>query len=164
MKKDNYVFLGIMSIVCVISGAVSNLIIHELSHFLVLKLCNGSLVDTKIASESFVAGYIEPQYIAVVAMASIYIPLLIAIIMSVFKNVYINTLCCGFTLPICINILFGLFATIFIENKLIRATYDIALAIDNCKSDWWIYLISIVSLFVVLFILIKNVKTFCGKI
>lgn len=164
MKEKNYTIVGIISVILIILGAIINLIVHELSHYLVLKICNGSFVDAKIASESFVAGYIEQQYIAVVALASIYIPLFISLIMSIFKNMYVNTFCCGFTFPIFINVLFGLVVAVFEKNKIVRATYDIALAIDNCKFDWWIYLISIVSLFVVLFILIKNVKTFCKKI
>ena len=82
MKEKNYTIIGVISIILIISGAIINLIVHELSHYLVLKICNGSFVDGKIASESFVAGYIEPQYIAVVALASIYIPLFISLIMS----------------------------------------------------------------------------------
>jgi p-aminobenzoyl-glutamate transporter AbgT len=62
---------------------------------------------------------------------------------------------CGFTLPIIINILLGLFATFFVRGNN-RSTYDIALAYDYANTQWFVILLSIIILIICVYIVCKK--------
>lgn len=164
MKKGNCfltIFLSTMLIFC---GMILNFVIHEFSHAIVLILCNGSLMDLELTNELFVSGYTETRYIAIIALASIYIPLGLSVISMFLKNKYVNIFYCGFTLPIFINCLLGLIAFVFEKNETIRKTYDFVLAMENCSSQFVVCAITVLMMIFSLIITLKNLISFAKSI
>ena len=148
-------FIMFATIISLFAGAVMGLVVHEWSHLIVLQICNGSVVDMSFGSQSFVSGYVDIAYIATVAISSTIIPAILSSIISCIHQYYVRCFTCGFTLPIIINILLGLFATLFVRGNN-RSTYDIALAYDYANAQWLVILLSIITLIICVYIVCKK--------
>lgn len=139
-------------------GIVVNLIVHELSHLLVLYICNGQATELSVGTNNFVAGYVPYQYISVVSLSSIYVPLAISCILTCIKQLYVQIFCGAFTLPSIISILFAVIANFTNQSQSERATYDLLLAVDNSQIPILVWSISILMFILSVIVMIKNEK------
>lgn len=140
--------VGIMMLKIVgltILGLIFYIFTHEFSHLITMLLCNGTFVDLQIGVTSFVAGYVEPQFVSFTAMSSLFIPLGISTILFFFKNQYLNVFFLGFTMPSFVYTIMGIFAMWFIHDST-RQTYDVALAYDFAKYPLIIVVLTIVGI------------------
>ena len=92
MKKENIIFILIKIICFIFVGTIINLLVHELSHLLILLFVNGEPIKFSLGAESFVGGYVDVKYISVVSLASIYIPTIISFSAIFIKNKYFSFL------------------------------------------------------------------------
>lgn len=139
-------------------GITVNFIIHELSHLLVLYICSGQATEVSFGSNNFVAGYIPYQYISIVALSSIYIPLAISCMLVFVKQLHVQVFCGAFTLPSIISILFAVIANFTNQSQSERATYDLLLAVDNSQIPILVWSISILMFILSVIVMIKNEK------
>lgn len=153
--------VGIMLVV-VLSLPVG-LVLHEGSHLFVMALCNGTLEELSFGTQSFVGGYIAPEYISVIAMASIMIPLVLSVILSMIRNIHILFFNTGIGISTVINIVLGLFATCFINDRT-RETYDVALAFDSARFPVIIIVLSMVCFIIQIGCAIRQFKQCNRKI
>lgn len=156
IRKNNNFFLITLTIFFISLGAIVNLIVHELSHLVVLLFCNGEVNSLSIGISSFVSGYVEQKHIAIIAMSSVIIPAVITLIISYFRQYYLCCFSCGFIIPTIINSTLGLFAVFFVKDGT-RFTYDIALAFDNVNAQWMIVILTILILLICVYVMTKQI-------
>lgn len=163
-KKEKTITLLIKVIGLILFGMIINLFVHELSHLLILILVNGEPIQISFGEESFVGGYVERKCISVVALASIYIPTIISLLMAFVKKKYLQILNAGFTVPIIVNWIMGVFATFFVKDDYQRSTFDISLAIDNTSYDFIVYTIIVFIAVANVFAILRSFKTIEGMV
>ena len=163
-KKSSTAKLIVFAIIFIIIGMSINFVVHELSHMLMLIICQGSVEEISFGTNMFVGGYINYNYISVVALASIFIPFIISFILSLLKNTYVQFFNMGFSVPIVINILFGFIAHFFIKDVAIQNTYDLALACDFMEENIIILLLCGVILIIQIWLIIEGFKKIYKKI
>lgn len=163
-KKEKTITLLIKVIGLILFGMIINLFVHELSHLLILIFVNGEPIKMSFGEESFVGGYVEQKYISVVALASIYIPTIISLLMAFVKKKYLQILNAGFTVPIIVNWIMGVFAIFFVKDDYQRSTFDISLAIDNTSYDFIVYTIIAFVAVANVFAILRSFKTIEGMV
>ena len=112
-----------LSVLLLVVGLFACFGLHELSHYFTLLACNGTPAEVSIG------GYIEPRYVPIVALSSIVVPLIISIATIWIKNFYFNIAALGFSLTNFINAFLGFAAFILIDDKTVKMTYDVPLAV-----------------------------------
>lgn len=130
----------ILSIVLMLVGTIVYFGIHEFSHYITLLLCNGSATEVSVGVESYVGGYIQPQYIPIVALSSFLIPLCISFALVWIKNLYANFIILGFTMANFMNGFLGFVAFLLIDDKAEKMTFDIPLAIIYSQNQTGLFL------------------------
>ena len=148
----------LISIFCLILGLVLNLFIHEGSHFLFLNICNGNFVDGSFGTESFISGYVDVKYISLVALSSIFVPLIISCILVFVKQLYVQIFCCAFTVSTFMNCFLGFIMNFFEKNTATRGTYDVLLAADYSNNSVFVLFITFVFLIVSIIVIGFNMK------
>ena len=144
LSKQNPILLIIKILGVVAISIAIYFVIHECSHLVTMLLCNGIFKDMHFGTTSFVSGYVEQQYVWIVAMSSLIIPLLFSTILFFIKNIYVKFFVLGFTWPSLMNSALGLFAIWFIKDST-RNTYDVALAYDFAKMPIVVVIIALIG-------------------
>ena len=162
-RKNIFFCIKIISLICLIVLALPvGLALHEGSHMLTLCLCNGTFDGISFGTQSYVGGYVDPKYISLVSMSSIFIPLIVSVILSMIRSIHLLSFNLGLTIQTVVNITFGLFATAFVHNDLVRETYDVALAYDYSMFPSIVVIASVLCLFIQLFFVCWQIKR-CNK-
>ena len=144
LSKQHPMLLLIKILSVIAFSIVLYFIIHEFSHLVTMLLCNGVFNNMHFGLTSFVSGYVDQQYVWIVAISSLIIPLLFSTVLFFIKNIYVKFFVLGFTWPSMMNSALGLFAIWFINDST-RQTYDIALAYDFAQMPVIIIVVSIVG-------------------
>lgn len=163
-EKHKTAKLIVFAIIFITIGMGINFVVHELSHMLMLIICQGSVEEISFGANMFVGGYIDYNYISVVALASIFIPFIISSFLSIFKNAYVQFFNMGFFVPTVINILFGFVAHFFIKDIAIQNTYDLALACNFMEENIIILLLCGAILIIQIWLIIEGFKKIYKKL
>ena len=147
-----------ISIICIFVGLMLNLVIHECSHLLFLKIFDGDFENISIGTTSFVTGYIEPKHITIVALSSIFVPLTISCILAFVKQLYVEIFCCSFTISTFMNSFLGLIVNFFEKEMATRQTFDVLLAADNANYPIIVYMVTFVFMLLSSFIIGLSMK------
>ena len=164
LKKSSTAKLVAFAIIFIVIGMSINFVVHELSHMLMLMICQGSVEEISFGTNMFVGGHIDYNYISVVALASIFIPFIISFVLSLLKNTYMQFFNIGFSVPIVINILFGFIAHFFIKDIVIQNTYDLALACNFMEENIIILLLCGAILIIQIWLIIESFKKIYKKL
>ena len=137
------VTLMLVSTLLIIVGMLVCFGLHEGSHYVTLVACNGVATEVSMGMESYVAGYIAPQHITIVALSSLLIPLVFSLATIWIKNMYFNFVALGFSVTNLINGLLGIAAFVLIDDKATKLTFDIPLAVEYAQNQTGIFLFSV---------------------
>ena len=96
-----------IGIILMFIGVAVNLVIHELSHLLMLVVLGGEVHQISIGMESFVSGIIDGKFVPWVAMSSIYVPMAISLVLLLIKNRYVAFFNAGFFVSVIVNLFMG---------------------------------------------------------
>ena len=145
-----------ITVACAVALPIS-VVLHEVSHLLLLYICGGTCTGGSLGAENFISGYVEQQYIPIIALSSTFIPLIISIILSFFKGFYLKMFCTALTIPTLVNtIINAVYHFTIPESE--RAFYDTLLAMDTSTVPNVIYGVNIALGLITLIVIIINLK------
>ena len=156
-KNSNLIVHMAKVVLFMLFGLFLALVLHEFSHMIVLLMCNGSVEEISIGSQSFVSGQIQSQHIPLVAMSSIVIPTIIAISSLLIKKNFIKPMILSVAMHNCINVAGGIFASFLSPTD---NTWDIVLALNTTLIKWPIFVISTICFctnIIAIFLSVKSI-------
>ena len=159
MKKEkSIVSQTLMYIFFLILGVLLSVVIHELSHYIAVKMCGGTVVDISIGIENFVSCYVDEKYKSFISLSSVFMPLFLLCIFAFFKNAYVSCFNIGFSVAIFMNIVLGIYAIYFEKSVEIQNTYDVTFAYNNSSNGNIILILSGIWFVILMAIIINEMR------
>ena len=137
-KKTNIkktIMIFVIMTCLMLAGTFLCLVVHEGSHYITSIACNGTVTEFSLGSESHVGAYIQPQYISIIALSSVLIPLVLSLIFVWFKNFYSSAIVLGFSFANLFNAFFGFAAIFLVDDMATRETFDMAMAFNHSQNQ-----------------------------
>lgn len=133
-------------VLTVILSEIFGIVLHELSHLIVLIAFKGNLTGLNFGVVSSIEGYVPYKAVPYIAMAPFVIPTILLLTCLIFKSIrkhfyasLVVVVLSGATVRTTLMNLIAL--CIDPVNAQTRATWDLILAIDSCISLGYVFVI-----------------------
>lgn len=133
-------------VLTVILSEIFGIVLHELSHLIVLIAFKGNLTGLNFGVVSSVEGYVPYKAVPYIAMAPFVIPTILFLTCLTFKSIRKH-----FYASLVVVVLSGATVRTTLMNLIVlcinpvnaqtRATWDLILAVDSSISHWYVFVI-----------------------